>query len=242
MQSSRDTWRNKAEASEERMNALGRFSGEDPANIVAALEEYVGWKSNDDIQAAINRVNNGGSASPAGNDNDEFLTDEEKQIQELKAQVSQLEGRLGGTEVSLGQQALTGHIEKVARDLHFTQPLFEASRDSMKKTLDEWGRTATRKDAAGEAARKAIRDIQGPGGLKMVKSLMLADIDSDALLDAQQNRDRRKQGALSELTTDGRPGQASTGREDPPDFSKSANAAIDAANWAERNPDSHDAR
>jgi hypothetical protein len=229
MQSNRDKEAARATAAEEQLEKLGRYRGDDPSLIVSSLDEYLTWKTNPDVQKAIEKVISGGNASPEGDGTEEFLTDEQKEIRELRQENAQIKQRLAGTELSFGQQALTGHIEKMSRDYSFTPELHAKAQEVMKQYMEGCTRT-------GDRGAAAIQNIMQPGGYDAVKAVVLSKIEPKALLDAQQNRDRRKQEGLAGLATDGLPGQASTGREPPPKFA----SAIDAARWSEQNPEGHD--
>jgi hypothetical protein len=103
MQSNRDKEAARATAAEERLEKLGRYREDDPSLIVSSLDEYLTWKTNPDVQKAIEKVISGGNASPEGDGTEEFLSDEQKEIRELRQENAQIKQRLAGTELSFGQ-------------------------------------------------------------------------------------------------------------------------------------------
>jgi hypothetical protein len=221
------------DALKERLDSLGRYASDDPAVITRALDDYVSIMNNKDMAQAIERVRSGNHTPTGETEDDEYLTDEQRETRELRSQLMEAQQRLSGVELSSAERTLTEHIEKVQRDYYLTPDAFESAKKKLNQDIDRYKR-------AGKSGEAAIRNLMGPNSFDIVRSLMLAGLTPDALLDCQKNRDRRKGTALGGLATDGRPGTVSTGREPPPDFSKSANAAVEAALWAEANPDGHD--
>jgi hypothetical protein len=175
------------------------------------------------------------SASPSTSDDtdDEFLSDEQKEIRELRAELAAVNQRLAGTELSSATHTLKEHVEKVVGDYYLTPELAKEAKTNLERTINHYKND-------GERGQAAIRNLLSPSGFEIVKSLMIPPLDPDALLDCRQNRDRRKKAGLDALATDSRPGAASTGREPPPDFSTMVDGTIKGALWAEANPDGHD--
>jgi hypothetical protein len=211
----------------------GTLTGDD---IMYHLSQYNDILQNPEAKAVIERLRSGGSASgqspTSGDADDEFLTDEGREIKRLNAVVNSLEARIGKAEFTDGQQALNKHMEQIRKDYGLSDEVFKKASEATAAQIVQW------RTNGGENGRRAIESIMAPNGKTVVEGIMLPAIGPEGLLDAQRNRDRRTSERLGELQTDGPSEFASTGREAPPKFT-GPDAYLKAAAWARQNPEGH---
>lgn len=211
----------------------GTLTGDD---ILSHLSDYNNLLQDPGMKAAIERFRSGGSSTgtpPASDDtDDEYLTDEQRELKQLRTELGEVKSRVGRTELTDGLQSLKTHMEEIRKKYHLPAEAFTKGSQATAKQIMAWR-------SMGKTGEKAIDSLSTPSGQAVVEGIFLPAIGPEGLLQAQQNRDRRRSEGLSELETDGLPEHASSGREPPPEF-KGPNAAIDAAEWARKNPDAHD--
>jgi hypothetical protein len=171
-----------------------------------------------------------GSASPE-TENEEYLTDEEKEIRALKETVADLSNRVGAQTRTSGREVLKGHIEKVFSEYDFDPEVKERMRGAVISQFETWSR-------AGKAGEAAVQAVMQPTGEMTVRGLMLGGANPDDIFQASQRTALRKKTGLSSLATDVPGAAGSKGTEPPPQFA----TAIEAAQYAAANPDAHDSR
>jgi len=218
--------------------ALGDgYANDTPDAIRRALDDYVAMREDEKVMAAIERARGSSSTTTSVTDDtdDEYLSDEAREIKQLKATVASLESRLGQTEFSDGQQALNTHMEQIRKDWGLPDEVFQKGSEATAAKIVAW------KTRGGEAGRQAIESLKGPNGREVVEGIMIPAIGRKGLLQALDDRDRRSAERLSGLATDVPSGHASSGREPPPKFT-GPDAHLKAAAWARANPNAHDAR
>ena len=235
----------RADKAEARLNAMewigtleqgrGSLSGDE---IMHHLGQYNGLLQDPGMKAAIERFRSNGSSpdtSTTSTDADEeYLSDEQRELRQVRTELADLKTRQGQTEFLDGQQALKQHMEDIRGAYGLPDDVFKTGSEATAAQIVQW-------HSQGETGRKAIESLKGPNGRKVVEGILIPAIGPEGLLQAQQNRDRRRTNALGALETDGPSGNASTGREEAPKFT-GPNAHLDAARWAAENPGAHDAR
>lgn len=149
---------------------------------------------------------------------DEYLTDEEKEIRALKAQVARLESRLTGQDTTLGQQALLRHIGKVASDWNLSDPQKQKLLDTLTKQVETWARQ-------GDTGLAAIKNLSGPSGWETVEMMLPRTLGRDGLSESMKAQLLRDQSVRRELQTD-RPSGRFTGNAEPPPEFKTAHEAL----------------
>lgn len=235
-QSEADSREAKLRETEKWLGKLGdlkdNFTGDD---IRAYLEQYDRVLGHPKLKTAIEKYLQTGqipsnASSPDGSEGDEddlYLSDEQKEIRALKQELQDLKGQVGQVDHSATVTRLTGHFEKVANDLHLSGEPFGKVKDAVLRVVEAWAKK-------GDIGRQALRALQGPNGEKEVRRLMVQQIDELGLSDdLALARLRAKKGALAGLTTDGPGGVASRGDEPMPEHK----TALEALRAARANPE-----
>lgn len=159
-------------------------------------------------------------------DDDVLMTEEERKIQALESEIQDIRGQLGQQGSTLGQQALTRHLESVAADLHLSGPKLEEVKAKLATTIQGW---STR----GAAGRDALRNLQGADGTKTVRMLALDALGPDGLRELVRADLLRENQIRGDLSTDGPSAGMPGGGEPVPEFE----SAIDALRAAKSRPE-----
>ena len=170
-----------------------------------------------------------------GPTDDEYLTEEEKTVRALQAELQDVKQRVSNQTHAAAQGVLKQHMEKVVGDFAIPPESAEKMREAVISQVNQWRRL-------GDVGEKAIAAMMTEGGYGTIKGIMLGVVDPKDLLAAAQNQDLRKREGLDELTTESPGGSTSTGREPPPTFGSGADGAIKAAQWANMHPNEHGSR
>jgi hypothetical protein len=209
-----------------------QFSGED---IVNHLTNYNKILTDPRLRQVVDGfLQNGsvalpGSATSGEADEDEFLTDEQREIRELKAHIAQMDSRVATQESGAGAQALQRHLESFFAQWPVAPEVAERVRAKLTKDVTQWARQ-------GEAGRKALELLQGANGAAQISAMALPVLTDDEQVQAVTERNLRKQRGLGSLSTDGpSPAGASSGTEPPPVFKSS----LEALQYARANPEKH---
>ncbi len=202
--------------------------------VAAATKNYATLRNSTEFGEIIQAFERTGQlperngSAPKVEEEDEYKTPEQIEINALKTEMNQLRTRQGAQTLTSGRETLQRHIEDVFVEYGITGTDADTARQAMTAQFESWG-------AMGSVGESALDSIMAPNGKKTVQGIMLASISPEALLKAAQNVDLRKKQGLSNLTTDGPSGDASAGKEPPPKFQ----SAIEAANYA-REGGAHD--
>lgn len=209
---------------------LGNYANDDPANIALHLDQIVmPVKNNPAVQKAFQDAVAGKETPSGGNevDDEEYLSDEQKELREVKAQLTAVNSRLGQQESSAGAQALGEHLKSVLTN-------WDAGPEASKRVTEGLRNYVHGLAAQGEVGIKALHNLQDPKhGPSTVKALVLGMMTDEEHVQAVHNRDLRRQGKLSGMATDGQSSGASSGDEMPPEFESS----LDTLNYAMEHPE-----
>ena len=235
----------RADKAEARLNAMewigtleqgrGQLSGDE---IMHHLGQYNNLLQDPGMKAAIERFRSNGSSqdtpTTSTDADEEYLSDEQRELKQVRSELVELRTRQGQTELLDGQQALKTHMEEIIEEYHLSPEVAKVGSEATAAQIVQWY-------SQGKTGQTAINSLKGPSGRRVVEGILIPAIGSKGLLDAQQNRDRRTSDRLGALGTDVPSGHASTGREEAPKF-EGPDAHLKAAAWAADNPGAHDAR
>jgi hypothetical protein len=168
------------------------------------------------------------ASNGASTEDDEYLTDEQRKINELEAQLAQLNGRLASQETGQGAQALQSRLEEFFANWPSPPDVQERVRKSLIGTGEGWSRN-------GEVGRKALEALSSPEGINTVEVLALRELSQAERKAAIQAAALRTEHGLASLGTESLSEGASTGGEAPPAFKSS----LEALRWARANPTKH---
>lgn len=171
-----------------------------------------------------------GATSSDGSDDDEYQTPEQQEIQGLRAKLASLEGRVVSQESGAGAQALQTHLESFFADYPLPPDVVERVKGKLTQQVRAWS-------TQGEVGRKALEAVQNPAhGKAQVSAMALPMLSFDEQTAAIEQRALRKSKGLRGLATGGPSTGASSGTEPPPRFK----SALEALEWAQAHPESHD--
>ena len=225
------------QAAQEWLGGLAQYRGSATGDQIAQRMQLLDQALNDpQMKQVLNQFWTSGQApgtqppsSGSDSDDDEYLTDEQREIRELRQKLDDLSGQLGQVGSTQGAAALEKHLS------HFFET-WPVGPDAQKRVRAELA-----KQIAGFArnpnGKEALRTLTGEGGFNFVRGMAWTQLQDGELEEALKNRELRKKGRLGALATDGPSGEPSTGRETP-DFQGDLGAAI---RWAQDNPEGHDA-
>lgn len=155
---------------------------------------------------------------------DEYLSDEQKEIRVLKAELSEVKQTQTSQEVSAGAKALGEHL------VGFYQT-YPSSPEVQKAVGDKLYNYVKGLSAQGDAGRNALRALQDrDSGPATVRALALNYMTPEQQEQAIQNRVNNRNGKLSSMATDGQPLAASQGDEMPEEFASTLEALTAAKN------------
>ncbi len=206
---------------------LDRTDGD---TIASAVSSYLGMKQDPRTAPLVAKYEQGTLAAPAEPEGEEYLTPEQREIREVRAELQRLRGGQDELVLGAGQQALEGHFARFTEEYPLEPGELAAVRKHLEKSFEGWMKE-------GETGRRALRNIQSPSNYKMVKNLMLgaiAEVAEPALLAFGARRDQRRSARVEGFRTDDRTTPASD--EAMPEF-KGANAALQALEFVRKHPE-----
>lgn len=159
-------------------------------------------------------------------DDDAYLTEEQREIRELRQQLQEMRGQIGSVTSSNAQTALKNHLEKVAGELGLSGERFEKVRTGIGNVIESWGRDP-------QHGRAALQRLMTPQGEKTVRGLVLEQLGTEDLDALFAERLRRKGQGLASLATDGPSEIASQGDEPMPEHK----SALEALKMARAKPE-----
>ncbi len=207
-----------------------------PEQVIAA-GELVARMLQDPKGMEVIRAINAGQGIPSGSSgsgsddvDDEYLTDEQREIRELRAKLDRADGKLANLTATTAQQHLTGHINDL-----FASDFAETTPEQREKMLA--GALKTVEQLSGN--EEYMRSLTTPEGRTSARTLLLSQLDNAEIVAMGERAYKRKQGMLQAAETDSPSRSLSTGDEPPPDFFKNAkgntrNAAAEAIRFAMR--------
>ena len=191
--------------------------------VMGTLNEYGRITSDPRIAQAIEAIETGGQPATATNtapDDDEYLTDEQREIRELRAELKAATSQLSELTVNTGGAALQGHLESVFGDLNLTQEEIGSIEQSFKQQVSEWSKT--------DQGRAVLRGLQKSTAKADVRALVLKLLPDDTLFGLGERRRLREQNRLRDFETDGPSGFEANEADDMPEV-KGIHAAFEAA-------------
>ena len=201
-----------------------------PDTVKAVFDNYLRLRSDPQTQEMVLGFENTGTITGRPNanpstDDDEYLTDEQKEIRQLRSEVHTLRNDQAGLTQSTGTAALQGHLERFAKE-NFLQPEeFDAVRKGMAPQVTQWG--------TNDPGRKLLRDLQTPEAYDTVEAVAWKFVPKDVrfqLGDRKRLHDRNK---VEGFRTDSPVDTSTTGRELPAEVT----GALNALEYAMANPD-----
>lgn len=157
-------------------------------------------------------------------DDDEYLSDELREIRALKAEIAEVRGLARESHLGLGTQAVTTNLERVARDLGLDAETLSSVKASAVEIVRGW-------QSQGESGERALRSLQHPEhGLKTARTLVLEALGDEGLEKVYRNKFLRESSTRRGMATDSpSPHRAGTSKAMPQfDSMLDAIQAVDA--------------
>jgi hypothetical protein len=184
--------------------------------VATAVSHYLTLKSDPRYAQALQalettgRLPVAGGRDPSGGQDpeEEYLSPEQREIRELKAQLNSVSAQQGDLILGVGQQALQAHLDRFAADNPLNPGEVEAMKKSVIGEIQRWA-------GQGELGRKAIANLQNPGSYETVRRLLLGALPQETLDDLGNRKARRRQQRLEGMATDD-PSPNSSLNEPPP--------------------------
>ena len=198
--------------------------------VAAAVENYAQLRNHADLGKAIQEFETTGtlnfqSNSDAGNVlEDEYMTDEERELKALRAEVSELRQGQTSLTVHTGTTALQGHLEKVKEAFHLSPDEFRHVSEALESDARKW--------AGSPQGVDLLKTIQTADGYATVKALALGKLPDSTFLEMGERKRLRDKQRLSGFETDGPSRPGSPGDEELP----TVKGALAAFQQAKENP------
>ncbi len=163
----------------------------------------------------------------SGETDDEFLSDEQIELRDLKAKFATMEQTQTHQEVNAGANALKEHLASF-----YVQ--YPVSMDTRKAVEAKFHRYIEGLSSQGDVGLNALRALQNRNtGLDTVQALGLNFMTPEQQEEGIQNRVNSRNGKLAGMATDGQSTGASQGDEMLPEFA----TTLEALQAAKRNPE-----
>lgn len=203
--------------------------GVEPSTVRAVFDNYLALRNNPQTQELIVGFEQTGAvpdrSSTASVDDDEYLSEEQKEIRQLKSELQQVRMEQSGLTASTGTAALQNHLERFAKE-HFLRPEeFESVKQAMTGQVKQWG--------TNEQGLGLLRSMQNPSAYDTVEALAWKFVPKEVrfqLGDRKRLHDREKVGGYR---TDSPSDMSTTGKELPAEVT----GALNALEFAKANPD-----
>jgi hypothetical protein len=204
--------------------------GVKPETVKAVFDNYLRLRGDPQTQEMILGFEQTGQITGQSNagqttDDDEYLTDEQKEIRELRSHVQRLETEQAGITTSTGTAALQQHLERFAKENFLKPDEFDQVKKGMAPQVAQWG--------TDNSGRKLLRDLQNPAAYDTVEAVAWKFVPKDVrfqLGDRKRLQDReRVEGFRTDSPTD----TSTTGKELPAEVK----GALNALQFAKANPD-----
>ena len=204
-------------------SALARMLGQYGADTVATVvNNYTTIRGDERLGKVIQKFEQTGeiprSSADSWEDEDEFKSDEQKEIDTLKSEVA-------GLTRSNGLKALNDHLETAREKFFLTEEEFKSVSEGIASQMPGWMST--------DHGKKFIRDIQAPDQYPMVETLVyriLNDKHPDVIFQLGDRKNRRDSNRRETFRTDGPSRIPTKGDEPPPEF-KGPNAWVEALKY-----------
>jgi hypothetical protein len=202
--------------------------GLEPATIKTVVDNYLRMRNDPQSQDMILGFEQTGTmpnrSSAAPDDADEYLSDEQKEIRELRTTVQRLEHGQAGLTQSTGTAALQAHLERFASANFLNLEEMDVVKKGMDKQVRQW--------SSNEPGLKLLRDIQTPEAYDTVDAVAWKFVPQAVrfeLGDRKRLHDRRR---VEGYRTDSPPDTTTTGTEPP----ATVTGALNAIRFAKANP------
>ena len=157
---------------------------------------------------------------------DVYLTDEQKEIRELRGELQSIRSNQSEHTSAQGRSALIGHLDKLQLKWGLKDEDFDTVRNGLLDQANDWRNQ-------GLDGEKAMKTLMSPSGFETVELMMAKKLGHDGLIRIAKAQLLRDEGVRAELTTDGPSGAPTRGGEPPPVF----NTGIEALRAIRANPD-----
>ena len=139
-------------------------------------------------------------------DEDLYLTDEQKEIRELKNELQSLRGELTQNSFASGRDWMNRHFESVAGEMKLSGEARDKAKQAVDQAMGNWERS-------GDASAKAmISKLMKPDGKDSVRMLVLNSFGTDELRNIFTSQSQQDRQRLGDFATDGP--SVSTGQEE----------------------------
>ncbi len=201
---------------------LGEYASVDTKLIAGHMDNYVAFVQTPQGREVMRQIAedkaSGGegkftmpSAETKTTDDDEYLTDEQKEIRELRSEIADVRTGQGSLSVQAGQQAMTGHFTSIAAKMTLTDEQKSKAAAGLKQEIQSWG-------GQGAVGAQAIKNLSTAAGKDVIETLVIKHLGGwEGLKDNAKSAVLRDKDFLSGITTDS-PSSALTGATEAPDI------------------------
>jgi len=201
-----------------------------PETVKVVFDNYLRLRADPQTQEMILGFEQTGQIAGRSNanpstDDDEYLTDEQKEIRQLRTELQTVRQEQVGLTTSTGTAALQGHLERFAKENFLRPEEFEAVKQGMAPQVNQWG--------TNDNGRKLLRDLQNPGAYDTVEAVAWKFVPKEVrfqLGDRKRLQDRER---VEGFRTDSPVETSTTGKELPAEVK----GALNALQFAKANPD-----
>ena len=139
-------------------------------------------------------------------EDDLYLTDEQKEIRALREELSGLRQEINQTSTASGRDWMNRHFESVAEGMKLSGEAKEKARKAIDQAMGNWER-------GGDAAsRAAIANLMKPEGRNTIRMLVVNSLGDDELRNLYMQQSQQDRQRLGDFATDGP--STSTGQEE----------------------------
>jgi hypothetical protein len=201
-----------------------------PETIKMVFDNYVALRGHPQTQDVVLAYEQTGTVPDRSNPStsgqeEEYLSDEQKEIRELRKELQSMRQAQVGLTQSTGTAALRQHLERFSRE-NFLQPEeFEALKTGMTGQIQQWG--------SNEQGLGLLRNLQDPSSYDTVEAIAWKFVPKDVRFQLGDRKRLRDQEKLEGFRTDVPPETSTTGKELPAEVKGS----LEALQYARANPD-----
>lgn len=233
----------RADKMEAEVRKLSQSTGEDseairsllsqgltPEMIAAAVTNYFALRSHPNLQDKVLGLERTGMIPDGNSQNaseieDEYLTDEQREIRELRTELKRVREETAGLTQSTGSAALQNHLERFAQENFLKPDEFEKVKQGMGSQARQWGNN--------EQGLALLRSLQNPTAYDTVEAVAWKFVPKEVRFQLGERKRLHDQKRVDGFRTDVPSGLSTTGKEPPAEVK----GALNALRYAKANPD-----
>jgi hypothetical protein len=201
-----------------------------PETVKVVFDNYLALRNNPQSQEMILGFEQTGalperSQSSTSVDEEEYLSDEQKEIRQLRSELQALKQDQTGLTQSTGTAALQGHLERFAKENFLRPEEFETLKQGMAGQVKQWG--------TNDQGLGLLRSLQSPGSYETVDAVAWKFIPKDVRFQLGERKRLHDREKVEGFRTDSPVDTSTTGQELPAEVK----GTLNALQYAKANPD-----